>query len=291
MMSPFGHRLIGSDVRCNMSAKSAASEKMSVALRINWTLVSLGLVLLAILLRLGFWQLERAEEKRQLHHHIEHQQSLPPIVLSNPQPASTKAASLGQQSLSDTLEYRQVTLTGQFDAERYWLLDNQVHNGKVGYHVIGLFITAQGWSILVNRGWVQAPTHRELLPAVSFPSEPLTLTGRLVVPSVNPLTAQESRPASSNTPIRWPSRIQSLSISDVEQALAQPLYPALLQLTTDDGAALVMEWRDINVSAAKHQGYAVQWFTMAAALVIALIFANTNLTLWLSAKETHTSQS
>jgi surfeit locus 1 family protein len=273
-----------------MSAKSAASEKLSVALRINWTLVSLGVVLLAILLRLGFWQLERAEEKRQLHNHIEHQQSLPPIALSSLEPAFTKTA-VPAQSLSDTLEYRQVTLTGQFDAERYWLLDNQVHHGKVGYHVIGLFIAAQGWNILVNRGWVQAPARRELLPAVSFPSESLTLTGRLVVPSVNPLMAQEPRPTSSDTPMRWPSRIQSLSIEDVEQALVQPLYPALLQLTADDGAALVMEWRDINVSAAKHQGYAVQWFAMAVALVIALIFANTNLTLWFSEKETHTSQS
>lgn len=253
------------------------SEKLSVALRINWTILSLGLVFLAILLRLGYWQLERADEKRELLADIAQQQSLPALDLDSVDPdhIAPGNSSQSQVHVADALRYRQVTLSGQFDAERYWLLDNQVQQGVVGYHVIGLFVTQRGWRVLVNRGWVPAPLYREQLPPVSFPAGMQHLTGRLVQPSDNPLSMSAATPDQAAK--GWPQRIQEISLDDAEQALEQSLFAALVQLAPHDPAALLMEWRDINVSVSKHQGYAVQWFAMAAALVVALIGANTNL--------------
>jgi len=36
-------------------------------------------------------------------------------------------------------------------------------------------------------------------------------------------------------------------------------------------------WPVVNVSPAKHRGYAVQWFTMAAALIVFFVFRSSNL--------------
>lgn len=262
---------LSSRVQQSMTSKRVASEKFSVAPRINWTVLCLGLVFLAILLRLGFWQLERADEKHQLLSHIEQQQSLPAVDLES----TIHDLENTGGGLVEDLKYRQVTVRGQFDAERYWLLDNQVQQGVVGYHVIGLFVSERGLRMLVNRGWIAAPQYRERLPAVSFPAGVQTLNGRLVLPSDNPLMI--SAPAKDQTVDTWPKRIQKVVIAEAEQTLGQALLPALVQLTADDPAALLMEWRDINVSVSKHRGYAVQWFAMAAALVVALVFANTNL--------------
>lgn len=258
-----------------MSIRVGASEKLSVAPGINWTILSLGLVLLAILLRLGFWQLERAADKQQLLAHIAAQQAQAPLALGSLHGRGIDAdATATEPVLDPSLTYRRVSVSGHFNPLRYWLLDNQVEQGVVGYHVIGLLESDAGIRLLVNRGWVAAPMYREQLPAVEFPAGLQTLTGRLVIPAHNRLLNTTARdPATAG----WPLRIQELDLHDAEQQLGLPLFPAVLQLATDDPAALVMEWRDVNVSVSKHQGYALQWFAMAAALVVALVCANSNL--------------
>lgn len=250
-----------------MSASSGSSEKFSVTPRWNWKLISVGLVLLAILIRLGFWQLDRAEEKRQLLSFIEHQQSLPAISF-----AAVDSTENGEQ-----LAYRQMQMRGEFDSSHYWLVDNKVFRGKVGYEVVAPFFTSDGEAVLVNRGWVAAPPHREVYPAVSFPESEVEIRGRFIPVSNNKMVRNLGSSAMAG---QWPIRIQQLAISDAQQALQseslinRSLPPEILQLSPNDPSALEMVWRDVNVSASKHQGYAVQWFSMAAVLVIALIVAN-----------------
>src|SRR5512134_2150998 len=55
-------------------------------------------------------------------------------------------------------------LRGEF-LERYTvLLNNKVNRGRPGYHVVQPLRTADGRHVLVNRGWIAAPAHREQLP-------------------------------------------------------------------------------------------------------------------------------
>lgn len=255
-----------------MSASSGSSEKFSVTPRCNWKLISVGLVLLAILIRLGFWQLDRAEEKRQLLSFIEHQQSLPALSFSEAVLNETGSTEDGAQ-----LAYRQIRLRGEFDRSHYWLIDNKVFRGKVGYEVVAPFYATSGEVVLVNRGWVAAPSRREVLPGVSFPESEIEIRGRFIPVSNNKMVRNIS---SSNLEGQWPVRIQQLSIVEAQQALnsenlvSTSLPQEILQLSPNDPSALEMVWRDVNVSASKHQGYAAQWFSMAVVLVIALIIAN-----------------
>ena len=55
------------------------------------------------------------------------------------------------------------------------------------------------------------------------------------------------------------------------------LFPHPVRIDSGVAAALTVDWQVVNVSPEKHTGYAVQWFTMAAALFILFILRSTNL--------------
>lgn len=231
----------------------------SVALSVNWKLTLVGVLMLTLLVRLGFWQLDRAQEKRSLLNNIEKQQSMSAIPLGSiPQAENLRA-------------YQNVTVTGNFMPEKYWLLDNQVLHGKVGYGVIVPFRFNNDQIILIDRGWIAAPLLREQLPAIDMPSGLVVLQGRLIKPSDNRMT----RELEINN--RWPKRVQKLELASLQEEIGYPILPWLLQLHMDSPEALAVEWRKANITPSKHKAYAVQWFSMAVVLVIALVIANTNI--------------
>ncbi|MBR9912616.1 MAG: SURF1 family protein [Gammaproteobacteria bacterium] len=228
----------------------------SLTLSFNWKITLLGLLFLPLLAWLGFWQLERAAEKSALLAAIAAQQALPPVQLD---------LRAGSGELSG---YRRVRAVGTFLQERTWLVDNRVLQGRVGYEVIMPLQLESGGVVLVNRGWVAAPPLRSELPTVATPAGRVIIEGRLQQPEGNTLVRDlESSKA-------WPKRIQQLDVQAAGRQLQAALLPWVLQLGADDEHALAVVWRDVNTSPDKHTGYAVQWFAMAVALLIALLFAN-----------------
>lgn len=79
----------------------------------------------------------------------------------------------------------------------------------------------------------------------------------------------------------WPKRIQAIEMaklaSAVEAVTIAPLFPYTVRIDPDHRAALTVDWQVVNVSPAKHKGYAVQWFAMAVALGILFILRSSNL--------------
>lgn len=236
---------------------------VSLALTLNWKITLLGLCFLPLLFRLGVWQVERADEKRQLIEHAFAQLQLPPIsLIENTIPIKE-------------LQQRRVIVSGVFLPDRYWLLDNRVFRGRVGYQVIAPVLTDDGQTVLVNRGWVQAPPSRQQLPEVLFPKEKVSIHGRWKLVESNTLIRDIENKTSTNTD--WPIRIQKIDFQSLQKQLGQNVLLGYLQVNPEDSQALQTDWKNINVMPEKHIGYAVQWFSMMAALAVALIFANTNL--------------
>ena len=127
------------------------------------------LCLLPILLSLGVWQLNRAEEKRVLISLKEQQQSTETLVLS--------------ATLLDTAEallYKPIQAIGHYDTNHQYLLDNQVSNGRAGYFVLTPFLLKnENKAVLVNRGWLPLGKSRADLPDVSVATKEITITGRI----------------------------------------------------------------------------------------------------------------
>ncbi|SDK44204.1 SURF1 family protein [Microbulbifer yueqingensis] len=230
------------------------SGSASVAPISNWPLTLFSGLLLPILVALGVWQLQRAEEKQALVSQLDARLSAQP---ENP------------AGLDRLQPYMPVRLQGYFTGE-YFYLDNRTRDGRVGYEILQVFVSGkQRW--LVNRGWLAAGSSRAELPAVTWPLAAKVVTGFLYPV----LPAGEESPAANSG-----SRIQAVDERlTASLELAQPRWT--IRLLADSDTALLTDWQMNNSPPERHRAYAWQWFAMAAALVVLWLLAATRLPVWL----------
>ena len=215
-----------------------------------------GAVLFALLLNLGFWQLGRADEKNVLQTRWEARSALPAVT------------PLALLETSDFSQYadRRVRWQGTLDPEAYVLLDNRLHRGRVGYHVVAL-IETDGSSVPVNLGWLAGDPSRRTAPVVNLMKGPALIEGQVYVPSAKPIMMVEQLP-----PDHLPATVQTLYWDQWFDTLAAltgaSIFPYEVRIDPASPLALVAEWPVVNQSSAKHIGYAVQWFAMAGVLLL-----------------------
>src|SRR5262245_16104868 len=129
----------------------------------------LTLLLVALFLRLGFWQLHRAEEKKA-------------ILSAYLGAAKAEASDLGQALQADpgvARSYaRPFVVHGVYDAAHTFLLDNQVSHGRPGVHVWSPLQFDGGKTVvLVDRGWIAVSPDRRQLPQIGTPSASVAVRG------------------------------------------------------------------------------------------------------------------
>ena len=228
----------------------------------EWRITLFTLLFLPLLISLGFWQLQRAEEKADLAAAFERQQVSPPAPL--PALAGQPAARLA---------YRPVVLRGQYVPGRYLLLDNRTRAGRYGNEVLAVFALEDGLLALVNRGWLPADPARLSLPEVTdVPGDALEVTGKIYVAPGEPYLLADEPLAST-----WPQRVQAVQVDKVAALLDADIFPYPVRIDAGEPGALQADWQLVNVSPAKHRGYAVQWFSMAAVLALLYLVRSTNL--------------
>ena len=223
----------------------------------NWKILVFTVLFLPLTLRLGTWQLQRADEKTAM------------LAMYN-------ARQQAQPLLFDTIDYdseRQylpVKLSVTRTSYPLLLLDNRVRKGKPGYEVLELVDTAQGL-LLVNRGWLATGLDRQQLPQVAALIEN-EISGYLYQsPGKQLMLGEDNWPTDKPVVV-----IQNGSPASVANRLGVEIYP--YQLRVNEGKqGLIAEWPIVNLQPAKHTGYAVQWFAMAFILLVLTVFANSNL--------------
>ena len=94
-----------------------------------------------------------------------------------------------------TLRYRPVVATGEYLSSRQILIDNKVHSGRAGYHVVTPLALADGRIVLVNRGWIAQGASRSELPAAPAPSGVVSVQGRVAIPAAGYLEFSAAAPA------------------------------------------------------------------------------------------------
>lgn len=227
--------------------------------RPGWKLSLFFLILLPCLISLGFWQLERAQEKRQILQRLSDRRSEAPVGLFDVQGRSEPA-------------YSQVSLAGRFDNEHLVLLDNRLYQKQFGYEVVQPFRLEDDSLVMISRGWVAGSLLRDELPRVVPVMGPKHIVGEVYVPLGKAFALAEEP-----LPVGWPKRVQTLDVAMIEKELKEPVYPYVLRLRAGSAGLLAPYWQDINVQPEKHTGYAVQWFAMAAALILLYLGAGLGL--------------
>ena len=225
----------------------------------NWKIFLLVLCLLPLLLRLGFWQLERAAEKEQILARYDARQALAPAA----------AGTINLDGDAAQLAGLPVSIEGRYDGQRHFLLDNRVQAGQAGYEVLTPMTDQSGRTWLVNRGWIPGFADRRRLPEFETPDGELSVVGNVYVPAGEPILLEDDIWAE-----QWPRVIQSVDMRRVADSLTGPIMPYQLRIAAGQPGALQVSWQQVNLSPAKHTGYAVQWFTMAIALVLFWIYSS-----------------
>ena len=207
-------------------------------------------VTFAFLVSLGFWQLDRADEKRGIE-------------------ASIKKANNGRVELVveegslKNKEYFEVRLQGKYLSDKQFIYDNQIVNQISGYYVLTPYaLEGQSKAILINRGFIPWNGRRDKLADIGIGQD----AREIKVQISKPIKRMELKP--SETGIQFPVLIQSIEIQDMAD-IARIDFSSVIGLldpSTSDG--FIRKWEPYTGSIEKHIGYAIQWFLMALVLAI-----------------------
>lgn len=125
------------------------------------------LALGALFACLGAWQLARADVSRAT------------LAAFEAGAAEPVRAAL-PRSLDEERRFERVQVRGEYELEPQFLLDNMLHDGVAGYHVLSaLRVHGLRERVLVNRGWVPVGADRRVLPEVAVSPGERTVVGRL----------------------------------------------------------------------------------------------------------------
>jgi surfeit locus 1 family protein len=219
-----------------------------------WLLWALALLAVAAFARLGFWQLERAEQKR------ERLASASAALGSRmPQPLSVIA------DAQRIAEYDWVEVEGHFaDAPTVWL-DNQQRNGVVGVRAYRVFVLRDGLPLLVDLGWTALPPDRTL-PALQRDVGRERLAGLLLPPPGQGLKVGEPAPQPDGALLAT-----GIDLPGLRAILKLPaLAPRVLRPEPDGAYGFARDYDILpnTLPPERHLGYALQWFALAATVLI-----------------------
>ncbi|MCZ6886885.1 MAG: SURF1 family protein [Gammaproteobacteria bacterium] len=158
-----------------------------------------------------------------------------------------------------------VTVTGRFDRNRSFLVDNKVKDGRPGYWVVTPFESASD-TFLANRGWVDAGPTRSTLPLIDVPLESVTVTG-VIWPDLGlgPLLREDPW----NPP--WPIRVQRLNVEKMG-TMVGARRARELRLDARSPGVFVPAPVQLSFAPERHMGYAAQWFLLALVLVVGYVW-------------------
>jgi surfeit locus 1 family protein len=204
---------------------------------------------LALALAAAWWQLGRAHEKEAAAARLQALAGDPPIRIA--------AAEVRGRDV----EWRRVTARGRFDPARAVFIDNRIHRGVAGFHVVmPLALEGGDRYVLVNRGWIAGTRDRTRLPEVRTPVSAVEITGRAVTPSARFL---ELAPGTAEGKV-W----QNLTLERYRQAVPIPLQPFVIQQESPQEDGLAREWDPPDLGVDKHYGYAFQWLALALTVLV-----------------------
>jgi|TARA_B110000908_G_scaffold130532_1_gene153505 cytochrome oxidase assembly protein ShyY1 len=225
---------------------------------LDWRASLLVLMLLPLLLSLGFWQLERADEKRVLQELFQQRQSAGPIAIE-------------ELSENQDLRYQPLTLRGRYINEKSLYLDNRIYQGRFGYEIITPFRPVSSDDVVwVNRGWIAGDVSRRTLPKIDPIVGEVELLANVYVSQGEVLMLAEEEK------IRWMGVVQAINFEKLSQKFDQRLFPHVVRLSSESPGSYQPNWVVVNLQPEKHVGYAVQWFAMSVTLLLIAFLANTN---------------
>lgn len=250
-----------------MASKNLKFGELEV--RINWVIAICVLLTMSGLIRLGIWQLSRAQEKIQL------QESF--LEFSEEQATPIENLPIAGREF-DAMQHqnRQVELTGRFLNENSIFLIYQTYEEQLGFEVVTPFeLSALDLIVMVSRGWSGITSEDELARVLPKINSELVLQGQIYVP-----TEKEAARTNELVNESWPLTTRYLNINELSRYFDSSIFPYVIRLGLGQPGVLVRHWPAVTANTSQNFSYALQWFSMAIAVfIVSLILSSNILTL------------
>jgi len=206
---------------------------------LRWFPSAAGLVFISVFISLGFWQLDRAMEKKTM------------LSLFESDAVFLEPADFG--ALED---FDRIRVFGRYRDDRQILIDNIPRDGQLGYYVITPFEPATSDELLlINRGWL--PKSADVDLGIDDKSRTVRgLAGHLPRVAIRPGEAFMEHDG-------WPRVGLYPSLTEVAAELGAEVLPTVLLLHPQADEGFIRRWEPDVSGPMTHYSYAFQWFAMA----------------------------
>lgn len=219
----------------------------------RWIVAHLMVVVIAgLFFRLGFWQLDRLQERRTENQIIAHR------LAAAPRPLADLLAD--PAAVGEGIDYLTVVVTGTYEPSGEVLIRSRTHDGLAGFHVVTPLVTAGERAVLVDRGWVPIEMDDPPVPSAAAPPGPVTVTGAARSSQEAPALGPEDPADGVLKRLYWINveRLQAQSRLHLE-----PLYIELYSQVPEQPGGLPIPTAVPEIDEGSHLSYAIQWFSFA----------------------------
>jgi surfeit locus 1 family protein len=212
------------------------------------SLAAIFIVVAAVCIRLGLWQLGRLHERRASNTVAIEQRGRPELAL-DAAPAGTDSTMMGTSVLA----------TGRYDYSREILIRGQTLDGVPGVHLVTPLVLENGrGAVLVERGFVPAPD------ALTLPNGDWARdTGRVEVRGLAlAISREDGQPITRHGRTSW----RRLSLGMLQGTLPYPIRAVYIRPMVGPGRAsgFPRVLPPPLLDDGPHLSYALQWFGFAA---------------------------
>lgn len=216
----------------------------------EWLPFVIGVLLVVQFAGLGVWQVNRGLGKRATQ--------------------QTFDAQTGFAAWSNGMQirpYQKLQVSGRFDIDHQFWLDNIIINNRYGYYVLTPLIVGDDEPLLiVNRGWRERSGPELAAERIALAPSRITVRGRAgSLPKAGYRMGDSLQPGSP-----WPRRAVFPTLAELAAALGRDVQPFLLLMDPDNEHGYLRNWEPVEMGPVQHFAYAFQWFAIAAVLAALL---------------------
>jgi surfeit locus 1 family protein len=223
----------------------------------RYTVLIIGVVVAAVCVRLGFWQVSRLRQRLAFRARVETGMKRPPFELT-----ARSALPVVTFGSPDSLAYNPGVARGVFDFGHQLVLIGRSVEGVPAVYVVTPLHLFQGAAVLVERGWVPSPdAYTASLDSLAERDTAEVKGILLAVTAAQPPTTRDTT---------WPVHVASDDPGRLGRSFPYPLLPWVLR-RTEVPAGVPRALRAIPapvIDNGPHLSYAIQWFSFA---LIALV--------------------
>jgi surfeit locus 1 family protein len=210
-------------------------------------------VVAAVCVRLGIWQLDRLHGRREINASIR-------VGLA--EPARPLDALLAEHPAT-SLGFRQVIVTGTYETADEVILYGRSLDGRSGNHVLTPLRPSDGGPlVIVDRGWVPFEMNTPPVGAAAPPSGTVTVTGALFPPD-----------ATGGGALASPT-VSKVDLTQLAATLGEDVLPMYVLLAHQEPAQpnLLPQPAPLpELTEGPHMGYALQWFAFATIAFVGMV--------------------